>query len=330
LAELLGSAFLAALVIGPGSAAQQLSPHELGLELFANAAATAAGLYAIILMFGPVSGGHFNPVVSLVDASFGGIAWRDALAYLTGQVEQLRHPCDLDRPDALQHVRRDRARLRPCLRRRPDDRRWAGVARDPSAVPGSPAPLRTGRPVSTVLFVCLHNAGRSQISQALFEQAAGGHHHALSAGTTPGEHVHPEIVVVMRELGIDLAERIPQLLTRALAEQADLVITMGCGDQCHTFRESATSTGISPTPAGRPVEGVRAIRDEIAQRVRELVAELDAAAGHATYHSWSTTAEERLREDVGQLTEEGAADTLRLPDQQTDALRRDLGPLDQD
>ena len=86
LAELLGSAFLAALVIGSGIAAQQLSPNDIGLELFENAAATAAGLFAIILMFGPVSGGHFNPVVSFVDASFGGISWRDALAYLPAQV----------------------------------------------------------------------------------------------------------------------------------------------------------------------------------------------------------------------------------------------------
>ncbi len=86
LAELLGSAFLAALVIGSGIAAQKLSPNDTGLELFENAAATAGGLYAIILMFGPVSGGHFNPVVSFVDAHFGGITWRDALAYLPAQV----------------------------------------------------------------------------------------------------------------------------------------------------------------------------------------------------------------------------------------------------
>jgi glycerol uptake facilitator-like aquaporin len=86
LAELLGSAFLAALVIGSGIAAQTLSPGDVGLELFENAVATAAGLYTIILMFGPVSGGHFNPVVSLADASFGGIRWRHALAYIPAQV----------------------------------------------------------------------------------------------------------------------------------------------------------------------------------------------------------------------------------------------------
>jgi arsenate reductase len=85
LAEYLGSAFLAALVIGSGIAAQQLS-DDTGLQLLENAAATAAGLYAIILMFGPVSGGHFNPVVSLVDAAFGGLSRRDALAYVPAQV----------------------------------------------------------------------------------------------------------------------------------------------------------------------------------------------------------------------------------------------------
>ena len=86
LAEFLGSAFLTAVVIGSGIAAQRLSPGDVGLELLENAAATAAGLYTIILMFGPVSGGHFNPVVSLVDASFGGLSWRRALAYIPAQV----------------------------------------------------------------------------------------------------------------------------------------------------------------------------------------------------------------------------------------------------
>jgi glycerol uptake facilitator-like aquaporin len=84
-AELLGSVFLAALVIGSGIAAQTLSPGDVGLQLLENAAATAAGLFTIILMFGPVSGGHFNPVVTLADASFGGIRWRDALAYMPAQ-----------------------------------------------------------------------------------------------------------------------------------------------------------------------------------------------------------------------------------------------------
>ena len=86
LAEFLGSTFLAAIVIGSGIAAQTLSPSDTGLQLFENAAATAVGLFAIILMFGPISGAHFNPVVSFVDAGFGGLRWRDAAAYLPAQV----------------------------------------------------------------------------------------------------------------------------------------------------------------------------------------------------------------------------------------------------
>jgi glycerol uptake facilitator-like aquaporin len=85
-AEFLGSAFLAAVVVGSGIAAAQLSPGDIGLQLFENAVATGAGLFTIILMFGPVSGGHFNPVVSLVDASFGGLSWRDAFAYIPAQI----------------------------------------------------------------------------------------------------------------------------------------------------------------------------------------------------------------------------------------------------
>jgi arsenate reductase len=85
-AEFLGSAFLAAIVIGSGIAAQRLSPSDTGLQLLENSAATAAGLFAIILMFGPVSGAHFNPVVSFADAAFGGLSWRDAAAYLPAQV----------------------------------------------------------------------------------------------------------------------------------------------------------------------------------------------------------------------------------------------------
>ena len=129
--------------------------------------------------------------------------------------------------------------------------------------------------MSTVLFVCLHNAGRSQMSQALFEQAANGRHTALSAGTTPGERVHPEVVDVMRELGIDLADRKPQLLTPELAQQADIVITMGCGDQCPYIPGKRYIDWDLPDPKGRPIDEVRATRDEIDSRVTALLAELD-------------------------------------------------------
>jgi len=129
--------------------------------------------------------------------------------------------------------------------------------------------------MSTVLFVCLHNAGRSQMSQALFEQRVDGRHTALSAGTTPADRVHPEVVEVMRELGIDLAERKPQLLTRELAKRADVVVTMGCGDQCPYIPGKRYIDWELPDPKGRPISEVRATRADIARRVEGLVAELD-------------------------------------------------------
>lgn len=132
--------------------------------------------------------------------------------------------------------------------------------------------------MAAALFVCLHNAGRSQMSQVLFERAADGRHRALSAGTTPAERVHPEVIEVMRELGIDLADRTPRKLTRELAEQADVVVTMGCGDECPYVPGRRYLEWELDDPKGRPIEEVRAMRDEIAVRVRELVAELDAAS----------------------------------------------------
>ena len=129
-------------------------------------------------------------------------------------------------------------------------------------------------PMARVLFVCLHNAGRSQMSRALFERAAGGRHSADSAGTTPGEHVHPEVVAVMREIGIDLSDRKPQGLEREAAERADVVITMGCGDECPYIPGRRYIDWDLPDPKGRPLQEVRGIRDEIAGRVQGLAAEL--------------------------------------------------------
>jgi arsenate reductase len=132
--------------------------------------------------------------------------------------------------------------------------------------------------MAKVLFVCLHNAGRSQISRALFERQSEGRHQADSAGTTPGDRVHPEVVEVMREVGIDLADRVPRLLVREQAESADVVVTMGCGDECPYIPGKRYLDWELPDPKGLALDEVRAIRDEIEGRVRELVAELDAAA----------------------------------------------------
>jgi arsenate reductase len=129
--------------------------------------------------------------------------------------------------------------------------------------------------MARALFVCLHNAGRSQISEALFERAGGGRHEARSAGTTPGDRVHPEVVEAMGELGVDLSDRVPRRLAREDAEWADVVVTMGCGDECPYIPGKRYLDWDLPDPKGRPLEEVRATREEIGRRVEELLTELD-------------------------------------------------------
>jgi arsenate reductase (thioredoxin) len=134
--------------------------------------------------------------------------------------------------------------------------------------------------MATVLFVCLHNAGRSQMSAALFDRAADGRHQALSAGSEadPNGRVHPPVVEVMDELGIDLSDRRPQLLTDELAAKADVVVTMGCGDACPFIPGKRYIDWELRDPKGRPLDEVRATRDQIADLVGQLVDELDNAA----------------------------------------------------
>jgi arsenate reductase (thioredoxin) len=131
--------------------------------------------------------------------------------------------------------------------------------------------------MARALFVCLHNAGRSQMSEALFRRTAEGRHEARSAGTTPGDRVHPEVVEAMAELRIDLSDRVPHELTREDAEWADVVVTMGCGDGCPYIPGKRYLDWDLPDPKGQPVEAVRATREEIERRVQALVEELDGA-----------------------------------------------------
>jgi arsenate reductase (thioredoxin) len=132
--------------------------------------------------------------------------------------------------------------------------------------------------MARVLFVCLHNAGRSQISKALFDRIAQGRHQSQSAGTEPGERVHPKVVEVMDEIGVDVSGRTPQRLTNDLAEWTDVVITMGCGDACPYIPGKRYLDWDLPDPKGRPVDEVRALRDDIERRVTDLVRELDQLA----------------------------------------------------
>jgi arsenate reductase (thioredoxin) len=129
--------------------------------------------------------------------------------------------------------------------------------------------------MANVLFVCLHNAGRSQMSQALFARAGGESHQARSAGTTPAERVHPAVVAAMRELDIDLRANKPAMLTTELAQWADVVITMGCGDACPVIPGKRYIDWELPDPKDMPIEKVREVRDDIDSRVRDLVKTLD-------------------------------------------------------
>lgn len=129
--------------------------------------------------------------------------------------------------------------------------------------------------MARALFVCLHNAGRSQMSEALFARAAAGRHESRSAGTRPADRVHPEVVETMAELGIDLSAHIPHRLSRADAEWADVVVTMGCGDECPYIPGKRYLDWDLSDPKGRPLAEVRRTRVEIERRVGELVAELD-------------------------------------------------------
>jgi arsenate reductase (thioredoxin) len=126
-----------------------------------------------------------------------------------------------------------------------------------------------------VLFVCLHNAGRSQMSQALFARAAGTSHEARSAGTSPAKRVHPAVVEAMREVGLDVSGNVPALLTMELAQWPDLVVTMGCGDACPVIPGKRYIDWELTDPKDLPLEEVRAIRDDIAERVLDLVHSLD-------------------------------------------------------
>jgi arsenate reductase (thioredoxin) len=129
-----------------------------------------------------------------------------------------------------------------------------------------------------VLFVCVHNAGRSQMAAALLDHYAKGRVVVRSAGSTPADEINPAVLAVMGEVGLDLSKEFPKPLTTAAVEGADVVITMGCGDACPIFPGKRYFDWELPDPTGKPLEQVRPIRDDIEQRVRGLMAELGIPA----------------------------------------------------
>ncbi|HBZ72793.1 MAG TPA: low molecular weight phosphatase family protein [Deltaproteobacteria bacterium] len=137
--------------------------------------------------------------------------------------------------------------------------------------------------MDTVIFACVHSAGRSQIAAAWFNRLADpAKATALSAGTRPGAHVHPEVVAAMSEVSVDLSQAKPQLLSDALARRATLLVTMGCGEECPALPRVQREDWLLEDPKGKPIEAVRQIRDEILKRVEHLIESRGWARGRGT------------------------------------------------
>jgi arsenate reductase (thioredoxin) len=372
LAEFIGTAMLVTVVVGSGIAAARLSPNDIGLQLLENSTATALGLGVLILLFGPVSGAHFNPVVSAADwlltrrACARGRGARvvaySASQILGGIVGAILANVMFDRA-AIQIATNDRTStghivgevvatagliaLIFALARtgrfalsaaavgayigaaywftsstsfanpavtvgRMFSDTFAGIA--PSSAPGfiaaqiigaliglgvvvalypdsaesaepadiphphHPEPAEEAMTKPTVLFLCTHNAGRSQMALGFFAHLAGDHAIAYSGGSEPADHINPAAVTVMAERGIDITSEHPKRWTIDMVEAADVVVTMGCGDTCPFVPGRRYEDWPLPDPAGQPVETVRPIRDQIEQRVRELLISLGVVA----------------------------------------------------
>ncbi|AXE90883.1 arsenate reductase ArsC [Streptomyces sp. Go-475] len=136
--------------------------------------------------------------------------------------------------------------------------------------------MSSSSPLTSVLFVCVHNAGRSQMAAGFLDHLAGDRVEVRSAGSVPGDRVNPSAVEAMREVGIDISAAEPKILTTESVQASDYVITMGCGDACPVFPGKKYLDWALEDPAGKGVEAVRPIRDEIRTRVEALIAEIDA------------------------------------------------------
>jgi protein-tyrosine-phosphatase len=139
--------------------------------------------------------------------------------------------------------------------------------------PGTSVPPAPSVP--SVLFVCVHNAGRSQMAAAFLTSLAGGRVEVRSAGSEPADRVDPAVLGAMREVAVDISREVPKILTTEAVQASDVIITMGCGDTCPVFPGKRYLDWDLPDPAGQDVDAVRPIRDEIEQRIRGLLAELD-------------------------------------------------------
>ena len=385
-AELVGTALLVAVVVGSGIAAQRLSPGDVGLQLLENSTATVLGLTVLILLFGPVSGAHFNPVVSVADWFLGrpragrtrtGLTGRDVAAYAVVQVTGAMAGAELAnlmyRVPFGELSTKERAggalwlaegvataglvalvfalaRTGRGMLAAPAVGAYIGAAYwftsstsfanpavtigrvfsdtfagiEPASAPGfilaqvagaavgvalvaylyphvgesagdvvvpsgrhddgtDPVPdpaTATGvaeehdERVPQVVYVCRANGGRSAISRLLTEHYAGGRVTALSAGTEPGEHLHPEVARALENLGLDTSREIPKRVTTEMVADSDLAITMGCGDRCPWSPTTEFRDWPLEDPKGQDDATVRRIMADVDTRVRALLVEL--------------------------------------------------------
>jgi arsenate reductase len=366
IAEFVGSALLVAIVVGSGIAAERLSPTDVGVQLLENSLTTALGLGVLILVFSPVSGAHFNPVVSLVDwllcrRSSTGMNSRRLWLYTAVQILGAiagamlanamfdRRAVEIATKERLStgHLiaevvatsgliaviftlaRTGRTGLsaaavgsyigaaywftsstsfaNPAVTiGRVFSDTFAGIA------PASVAPFIAAQIVGAfvglaltvylypddarvrrtnhsthgadmskpaVLFLCTHNAGRSQMAMGFFKHFAGEQASVYSGGSEPAQEVNPAAIKVMAEKGIDMATEQPKRWTPDMLEAADVVITMGCGDTCPIQPGRRYEDWAIPDPAGLSVDDVRPIRDNIEKRVQALLGQLGVSPG---------------------------------------------------
>ena len=353
-AELLGTALLVAIVVGSGIAAQRLSPDDLGLQLLENSTATAFGLTVLILVLGPLSGAHLNPVVTLAFWFTGrgadtGLASRDVGVYVVAQatgavagteLAHLMYDVSLtelgtrERGGAgvllgevvataglllvISALVRTGAGLvvAPAVGAYIGAAYWftsstsfanpavtvgraftdtfAGIA--PGSVPGFVLAQLVGAALAVaavgylyplgehamteqttpaqVVFACVRNGGRSVIGRVLTEHYAGDHVLARSAGTQPGEHIHPEVAAALGELGLDTSREEPALLTRETVAASDLAVTLGCGEECPYVPGVRYVDWPVDDPGGQDPATVRRIIADLDARVRTMLTEL--------------------------------------------------------
>jgi glycerol uptake facilitator-like aquaporin/protein-tyrosine-phosphatase len=352
-AELVGTAFLVAAVVGSGIMAERLAAGNIALALLANTTATGAALVALILAFGRISGAHLNPAVTFADALEAGIPWREVPAYIAAQfiggaigtaVANLMFGraffslsthargaaaqvfsefvatfglmaviwgCSRSKASTVPFavgayitaaywftsstsfanpaVTLARALSNTFAGIRPADVplfiaaqicgavaatflfRWL-VPSLPETAEDILVPHHPGRSVKTYLFACVHNAGRSQMAAALFNLYANpAGCRAISAGTQPAARVHPDVIDVMLEIGLDLSSAKPQKLTDNLVQSASVLVTMGCGEACPLVPGLRRVDWPLRDPKGQSRDTVRAIRDDIHERIKDLI-----------------------------------------------------------